>query len=392
MYGSEWMPGRASTGEWPHGGAAAIIDGISANDGGSVLMEEIAKVLLGGDVMLGRLVRERIRQFGPGYPLGAIAPTMQRADLTVVNLECAITAHEGLWPGVPKAFYFGAPPEAVHALVGAEVDLVSLANNHTLDFGVEGLEETQRLLRHHGILFAGAGATLAEARAPVLIERKGILFGMVAYCDHQEDFAASAAGPGIAYLDLSDEARALDQIRDDLDRMRNAGVDWPILSLHWGPNTVDRPSPQFVRLAHAAIESGCGILFGHSAHVFHGIEMYQDSPIIYSAGDLVDDYYVDPDSRNDYGLLIELEVSRYGLRRIDLHPVVIEKCRVVPAMSEQHEEITRRMTTLCAEMGTTVRHEGDHVWIDARHEPSPVRDTPSGGETLTGLTPGPAFH
>jgi poly-gamma-glutamate synthesis protein (capsule biosynthesis protein) len=120
--------------------------------------------------------------------------------------------------------------------------------------------------------------------------------------------------------------------------------------------------------------------------------MYQDSPIIYSTGDLVDDYYVDPDSRNDYGLLIELEVSRYGLRRIDLHPVVIEKCRVVPAMSEQHEEITRRMTTLCAEMGTTVRHEGDHVWIDARHEPSPVRDTPSGGETLTGLTPGPAFH
>jgi poly-gamma-glutamate capsule biosynthesis protein CapA/YwtB (metallophosphatase superfamily) len=328
-------------------------------------MERAVRLMLGGDVMLGRLVKEQIELRGASYPLGAIAALMREADLTIVNLECAITASNQLWPGRPKAFYFGAPPEAVRSLAEAGVDGVTLANNHVLDFGVAGLRDTLRHLKEHGIGQAGAGRDIADALAPVYFERNGIRFGMVAYCDHQPDFAATEHTPGIAYLDVEDEARALEEFQRGLARIKSAPVDWPILSLHWGPNMVNRPSPSFKRLAHAAIDMGYALLFGHSAHVFHGIEIYRGRPIFYAAGDLVDDYYVDPAFRNDHQLLFELTLDRTGLRRIDLHPVFIDDCRTVAATGERFDYVAGQIALLCGEMGTKVQREGGKLWIEA---------------------------
>ncbi|MEW6354014.1 MAG: CapA family protein [Pseudomonadota bacterium] len=322
------------------------------------------RLMLGGDVMLGRIVAEFIKTRGAEYPLGPLSALLRGADVTLVNLECAITDSQQLWPGAPKAFYFGAPPQAAQSLAAAGIDLVSLANNHTLDFDVRGLLDTLEHLRAHGIAYAGAGADIDAARAPAVVERGGIRFGLVAYCDHQEDFAATAQRAGIAYLDLDDEAGALAELRAGYQRLRQAAVDWPILSLHWGSNWAQRPSDYFVRLARAAIDMGYGILFGHSAHLFQGVEIYRGRPIIYAAGDLVDDYYVDPDFRNDRQLLFELTLTRNQLQRIDLHPVFIEECRVQPAAGDDFEHIARRMTALCAELGTRVQRSGNRLWID----------------------------
>ncbi len=317
------------------------------------------RLVLGGDVMLGRMVGEHIKQRGADYPLGALAPFLRGCDLTVVNLECAITRSTEVWSGEPKAFYFGAPPAAVHSLLDAGVGGVTLANNHVLDFDVAGLRDTLRALSEHGIGYAGAGLNLTEARAPLLLESNGVTFGIVAYCDHQADFAASATAPGIAYLDLTDEAGALERFRASLDQIKQKRVDWPILSLHWGPNMVLRPSRSFVNLAHAAIDMGYRILFGHSAHVFHGIEIYRGCPILYAAGDVVDDYYVHPQFRNDHQLLFELELTSSVLRGIRLHPVFIDACRVQPATGNQIEYTFARATQLCREMGCRLVRVGD---------------------------------
>lgn len=321
-------------------------------------MDEVVSLMLGGDVMLGRLVKKHIRAYGADYPLGQVAGLMRGADLTLVNLECAITAHERIWEGSPKAFYFGAPPQAVASLAHAGVDMVSLANNHMLDFGVAGLQDTLRHLDARNIRRAGAGKNLAEALAPAFMTSKGMRFGMVAFCDHQADFAAGEHRAGIAYLDLDAEKQALAAFRQGLDAIRRDGAERAILSLHWGPNMVHRPSPYFVRLAHAAMDMGYDLLFGHSAHVFHGIELYRGKPIVYAAGDLVDDYYADPAFGNDHQLLFELAWRRDGLARIRLHPVFIEDCRTMPASGAQFEFIARRVTTLCAELGTMVQRSG----------------------------------
>lgn len=322
-----------------------------------------ARVMFGGDVMLGRMVGEFILRLGPGYPLAPVAKLMRDADLTVVNLECALTASNSPWPGAPKAFYFGAPPQAIDALTDAGVDLISLANNHVLDFDEGGMRDTLGHLRAHGISFAGAGENIDEALSPAIVDCCGMRFGMAAFCNHQADFAAKKDRPGIAYIDLDDEAAAVAMLRKALQPMRSAAVDWPILSLHWGPNMVFRPSGKFQRLAHAAIDMGWKILFGHSAHVFQGIEIYHGCPILYAAGDLVDDYYVDPAFRNDHQLLFEMELTRSILRRISLHPVFIEDCRVRPATGKQFDYIVDWMTSLCQEMGTDVQRDGENIWI-----------------------------
>ena len=321
------------------------------------------RVLFGGDVMLGRLVQERILRSGPDYPLGQIAALMRQPDLTIVNLECAVTSSVQRWRGAPKAFYFGAPPQALLALSAAGVDMVSLANNHTLDFGVEGLLDTLRDLRRHGIRYAGAGSNAEQASSAAIIACAGMQFGMAAFCDHQSDFAAQQDRPGIAYLDLDDVHGALAAWRRALEPLRKAAVDWPILSLHWGPNMAFRPSDKFRQLAHAAIDMGWKILFGHSAHVFQAIEIYRGCPIIYAAGDLVDDYYVDPVFRNDHQLLFEMALSGRVLKRIDLHPVFIQDCQTRLANPEQSGYVFAHMRAMCQEMGTRVRQEGEQCWI-----------------------------
>jgi poly-gamma-glutamate synthesis protein (capsule biosynthesis protein) len=328
------------------------------------------RLMFGGDVMLGRTVREYIEKLGAGYPLAPLAPVLRQADLVTVNLECAITTGTHQWAGEPKAFYFGAPPEAAETLRDAGVGLVSLANNHTLDFGVEGLADTQRALGGVGVQYTGAGVNLTRAMRPAIVERKGIKFGMAAFCDHQEDFAAGERRPGIAWLDLDDEAAALAAFAAALAPLRNAGVDWPILSLHWGPNMVRRPSAAFRRLAHGAIDMGWKILFGHSAHVFHGIELRNGCPIIYAAGDLVDDYYVDREFRNDLQLLFELDLGRDGLRRILMHPIAIEACRVAPADAAETRYIFDQMRLLCGELGTQVHEDGTRLVIDPAKQPA----------------------
>jgi poly-gamma-glutamate synthesis protein (capsule biosynthesis protein) len=317
------------------------------------------RVVFGGDAMLGRLVADAIAMHGPHYPLGGIAGRMRAADLTVINLECALTARTERWRGAPKAFYFGAPPEAIGALTDAGVDLVSLANNHTLDFEVGGLFDTLAALDAHGIAHAGAGADTAAAHRPAIVERGGLRFGMAAFCDHQRDFAAGAIQPGIAWLDLDDEPAALAAIEAALDVLRQEAVDWPVLSLHWGPNMVWRPSRQHQRLAHAAIDMGWKILFGHSAHVFHGVEWRRGCPIIYAAGDLVDDYYVDPEFRNDHQMLFELELAAGRVARLAMLPLLVKDCRTAPATGPAHAWTIERMRALCREFGTASEQDGE---------------------------------
>jgi poly-gamma-glutamate synthesis protein (capsule biosynthesis protein) len=134
--------------------------------------------------------------------------------------------------------------------------------------------------------------------------------------------------------------------------------------MHWGPNMVQRPSPLFRAFAHAVMDAGADLLFGHSAHIFQGIEIYRGRPIVYDAGDFVDDYAVDPVLRNDQGVLFRLHVAQGAVRRIELDPVVIENCQVNLATRATHQAVAERIQALSAEMGTQVHRAGDRLWID----------------------------
>jgi poly-gamma-glutamate synthesis protein (capsule biosynthesis protein) len=318
---------------------------------------------LTGDVMLGRKVDEALRHCGPTHPWGNLLPLLSEADLTVVNLECVIARAGNPWSRWLKVFHFRADPIAITALQHAGVDCVTLANNHVLDFEEDALLEMLRLLRQGRIAFTGAGRDLEEARRPALLEVRGLRVGILAFTDNEPGWAAQPTIPGTNYIPITREERTLKTVGDSIALARAAGADLVIFTIHWGPNMVRRPAPHFRRFARSVIDAGADVFFGHSAHVFQGIELHRGRPIIYDAGDFVDDYAVDPELRNDWGLLFRLEADRAGVGRIDLTPVVISHRQVNRAEGFERDAIAERITALSTEMETTVFCEDDRLWV-----------------------------
>jgi poly-gamma-glutamate synthesis protein (capsule biosynthesis protein) len=324
-------------------------------------------LVLLGDLMLGRGVGEEVPRHPPEWFWGDVLPLLREADLAVANLECALTMHREEWRPEEKAFHFRGPPEAVEVLHAGNVRVVSLANNHAMDYQVTGLRDTLRHLGAEGIATAGAGEDLAEALEPAIVTIRGIRVGMAAFTDNEPDWAAGACRPGVAWLDTDDVAAARAALEGGILRARAGGAEFVIASLHWGPNMVLRPPRRFRRLARAAIESGAGVLHGHSAHVPQGIGVHRGCPLLFDTGDFLDDYAMDPDLRNDRSFLYRLAVEGGAVRRLELVPVQLEYARVRIARPGEAEPLLARTEALSRELGTVLRREGERlVWEGSR--------------------------
>jgi poly-gamma-glutamate synthesis protein (capsule biosynthesis protein) len=313
---------------------------------------------LTGDVMLGRGVNETLRSARPEEPWGDVLPLLGSADLRIINLECAITEHEQPWSRTHKVFHFRADPLAAGVLRAARVDACSLANNHTLDFEEQGLLDTLAHLQAAGIRYAGAGGSLEEAARPVPLEG-GV--ALVAFTDNEPPFAARSDRPGTNYLPVSLAPEVLRRVEEAIEAAGEAGAETIVFSNHWGPNMVQRPKETFRRFARAVMDRGADIYYGHSAHVFQGVEIYRGKPILYDTGDFIDDYAVDPRLRNDRSFLFRVCVEGGDLRRLELFPVVLPYARVESAKGAEREAILDRMMGLSAEMGTTFDRQEDRL-------------------------------
>lgn len=323
-----------------------------------------ATIALTGDVMLGRHVDEVLAVQGPRYAWGDMLPLLQEADTRLINLECALTSHTTEWHnGHKKAFYFRADPERGAAtLEAAGVDFVTIANNHIGDFGNAGLLDTIAVLDRHHIAHAGAGSNLAAARMPAVLNAGGLQIAIVAFADHPAEWAATPETPGINYLPITMTPATLAIVDEAIAQARTL-ASLVIATFHWGPNMRERPSPTFRAFAHHVIEAGADLIWGHSAHVVQGIEIWQGKPILYDTGDFVDDYAVDPDLRNDLSALFLLEVSSSGIEGLDLIPVMIADCQVNRAHGEERRWFQHRLKRLCAEFGTTLEEHATGLSI-----------------------------
>jgi poly-gamma-glutamate synthesis protein (capsule biosynthesis protein) len=314
-----------------------------------------------GDVMLGRGVNEALGDMPSEEPWGDALPVLDAADLRVINLECAITTHENPWNRTPKTFHFRADPSrAVGVLRAARIDACSLANNHTMDFEEAGLLDTLEHLDAAGIRHAGAGRDLEEAARPVVLDAPdGEKVALLASTDNEPFFASGMGRPGTNYLPTSLDPEVLNRVEAAIAGVREAGADTILFSNHWGPNMMERPRGLFRRFARAVVDRGADAYYGHSAHVFQGVEIYRDKPILYDTGDFIDDYAVDARLRNDRSFVFRVSVEGGAFRRLELIPVVLSFARTELAAGEEAKGILRRMEYLSAEMGTAfARREG----------------------------------
>jgi poly-gamma-glutamate synthesis protein (capsule biosynthesis protein) len=315
---------------------------------------EPKKLLFAGDLMIGRVVNEMLQEERPEYPWGDTLPLFRKAAWRFCNLECVLADS---WDpaSVPrKMFHFRSDAKNVAVLQTAGIDAVSLANNHTLDFGERALSQMLELLDRAGICRSGAGRGIGEACRPAICRAAEATIAVIAFTDNEPEWEAGLTKPGVFHvpIDLDDpRAKRLLQIV----RTARAVSDLVFVSAHWGPNWGRSPPRGEIPFGHALIDAGADLVFGHSPHVFYGIEIYRDRPIIYSAGDFIDDYAVDPIERNDRSFVFLIETDIRCILRLNLYPTLIRGCQVRIATSDEAARIAQKMTERCAEFGTRTR-------------------------------------
>ncbi len=308
------------------------------------------RLLIVGDCMLGRGLNQALERNPPEYPWGDTLPLFRGADASFCNLECVVSDRGEPWHEFEKAFHFRSSAKNISALTTAGIRLVSVANNHVLDYGDDALLQMLELLDYAGIAHSGAGATLAEASRIARCEIRGWRLGLLAFTDNESSWEAGPQRPGTFYLPVTlQDKRAQRAIRIVRER---ADLDLLIVSAHWGSNWGYSPPEEHIQFAHALVDAGADIVVGHSSHVFRGIEFYKDRPILYSTGNFVDDYAVDPVERNDESFLFVAEMSEHAPPILRLHPSRIEYCQARLAGEAEAESIALKMQTLCAPFGT----------------------------------------
>ena len=306
-----------------------------------------------GDVMLGRLVNEALLRAGPSLPWGDVLPLLRSADWRCCNLECVIS---DLVPArLPvKAFHFRSDARNVAVLKAAGIDAVSNANNHSLDFGPAAMLDMLGSLDRAGIAHAGAGANLAEARQAALdMTRGGTRIAVVSCTDNEPDWAAGDRAPGVHHVPCDAGHPAAQALAAEVRRLRSL-VDIVIVSIHWGGNWGWQPPAEHRLLGWTLVKAGADIVFGHSCHVFRGIEVVDRGVIVYSAGDFVDDYAVDEAERNDRSFVFSAELLGGRVARLRLRPTVIRGFSARLAGGSLAKQIIGRMHDLCRELGTPV--------------------------------------
>jgi poly-gamma-glutamate capsule biosynthesis protein CapA/YwtB (metallophosphatase superfamily) len=282
----------------------------------------VTTLALLGDTMLGRGVANELdRRPAESLVSDEVARLAAGADLTILNLECAISDRGQPWPEPGKRFFFRAPPAAVQTLRHLGVDCVTCANNHALDFGRVALHDTLCYLDEAGIAHVGAGGDLAAARAPAILTADGLRVGVLGFTDHPADFAATPNLAGVAYADL--RTGPPDWVLNAIGVLREC-CDIVVATPHWGPNMTSAPLRYVQAAGDALLTAGATLVAGHSAHVFHPIARVGSVAILYDLGDFIDDYATDPVLRNDLGVLWRVSVDAGGVHDIEAIPIVLD--------------------------------------------------------------------
>jgi poly-gamma-glutamate synthesis protein (capsule biosynthesis protein) len=289
-----------------------------------------------GDLMLARSIGAALASKPDESPFAGVASLLQKPDIAVGNLECALGAS-----GKParKAYTFQGPATAAASLAAAGFDLLALANNHSLDYGVPALEETMRLLDTVGIAHPGAGLTEADAHRPAIIEAHGLRLAFLSYVDIPTEkggfvtasWRARGEQPGVAWA-------LPPRISADVTAARNT-ADLVVVLLHSGYEGVATPNQTQRNAAHAAIDAGAALVIGSHPHVLQGIEQYGNGVIAYSLGNFVFDGLY---KRSETAIL-HVTLTRAGVQALSWTPVVLRDGRPQVANEQQASVILKRI-------------------------------------------------
>jgi len=344
------MPGRGIDQVLPHPGAPHLYEPYVRSALGYVELAEQAAGPLPRPVEF-------------GYVWGDALDELQRRAprARIVNLETAVTAAEEAWPG--KGIHYRMHPLNVPCLAAARIDCCMLANNHVLDWGYLGLDETLDTLHRAAIRTAGAGRDADAAAAPAVMELAGggrvLVFAYAMESSGVPPGWAAASGrAGINFLaDLSDAS--CEAVARQVAAARREG-DLVVVSIHWGGNWGYRVSVQERAFAHRLLAAGAAdVLHGHSSHHPRGIEIYRERLILYGCGDFLNDYEGiggHESFRPELCLMYfpTLDAAGGKLQRLALVPMRVRRFRLQHAAEEEARWLQRTLDRESRALGTRV--------------------------------------
>lgn len=282
--------------------------------------EPEATLLAVGDIMMARQVETLMTRYGQEYPLSEVKDRLKQPDITFGNLECAVSDKGNPLPG--KGIWLRAKPEVMPELKDSGFDVLSVANNHSLDYDAEAFLDTLGWLQRYGIAQVGGGTDINQARAPYIMTVKGIRVGFLAYSEmtdviwsyqYPRKLKATETEPGVAPFEY-------ESVLADVQAL-SSQVDILVLSLHWGTEYSHSPSDIQRDQAHGLIDAGADIIIGHHPHVVQGVEVYKQGLVAYSLGNFVFDQ--NRSRHTQEGLALEVKFKNSGISNVRLLPVII---------------------------------------------------------------------
>ena len=291
----------------------------------------------------------------------------RRAPLVkIANLETAVTECARPWPG--RGINYRMHPGNIDLLTSAGFDILSLANNHVLDWDLEGLEETLRSLDRAGISHAGAGRGLEEAEAPVQRPLPGggrlLLYAAgTPSSGIPAGWAAGPARPGVFLLPALDE-ESLGRIAALIRGRRETG-DFVVLSIHWGGNW-GYEIPEAHRAFARRLVEDCGVnlVHGHSSHHPLALEIAGDAVILYGCGDFINDYEGIGSFgtlRSDIAMMYFLEYAPpdWRLQRLQLLPLQMRRFQLRRLSAREFDRQLASLNRICAARGSRFEADGE---------------------------------
>jgi poly-gamma-glutamate synthesis protein (capsule biosynthesis protein) len=272
-----------------------------------------------GDVNFDRAPADILLTTGDAsYAFSRVKHIFDAADYTVANLE---TSLGDVGEPAAKRYTFQSPPEAAGAIAAGGIDLVSLANNHALDYGPEALLQGIDLLNEAGVATIGGGADDNAAHAPHIADIGGLRVAFLGYVHvpieavtnfDTQSWTATADAPGLAWADPA-------RVRADVAAIRPE-VDLVVVVLHSGYEYIEEPGEEQVAAARAAVDAGADLVIGHHAHILQGIHRYHDGVIAYGLGN----FHFDIDGPPETAIL-NVWLDRDGVRQLELIPAIIQE-------------------------------------------------------------------
>lgn len=231
-----------------------------------------------GDVNLGRGVGQEILKGDTLYPFQYVIDSFARYDIVFANLESCLSDQDGETQNPKYNLVFTGPPAGAMSLRRGGVTVVSTANNHMLDYGVDGLQETEEYLREAGIAHAGAASEGGDPYAPAIVTQKNIRCAFFAVTDIMNTTGEKWKRV-VAAADTSKLFPSLRSIRGN--------VDMVVVSFHGGEEYGDRPTRRVRSFAEAVIDAGADLFLGHHPHVTYGMQKRGEKWIVHSLGNFV---------------------------------------------------------------------------------------------------------